>query len=88
MKPGDVVVSAFPERSSLAYNSTMKIKVGLLKSEEGYSVWCPGLPGCWSQGETEGEALENIGLAIQEYLLATRDLIKDGEIREIEVQPV
>jgi hypothetical protein len=23
----------------------MRINVGLLKTEEGYSVWCPGLPG-------------------------------------------
>jgi len=26
------------------------------------------LPGCWSQGETEEEALENIKDAIQAYL--------------------
>jgi predicted RNase H-like HicB family nuclease len=35
----------------------MKYKIVLQKSEEGYSVNCPGLPGCWSQGETEAEAL-------------------------------
>jgi predicted RNase H-like HicB family nuclease len=38
----------------------MRYKVRFEKSEEGYAVWCPGLPGCWSQGETEAEALENI----------------------------
>jgi hypothetical protein len=38
----------------------MKYQVILQKTEEGYSVFCPGLPGCWSQGETEPEALENI----------------------------
>lgn len=38
----------------------MQYKIGLKKTEEGYSVWCPGLPGCWSQGETEREAIENI----------------------------
>ena len=48
----------------------MKYKVALQKTEEGYSVTCPGLPGCWSQGATEGEALENIQAAIQEYLAA------------------
>ena len=31
----------------------MNYKVRLQKSDEGYSVSCPGLPGCWSQGETE-----------------------------------
>ena len=64
----------------------MKVNVGVLKTEEGYSTWCPGLPGCWSQGETELEALENIQSAIQEYLAAARDLVKDGELREVEVQ--
>lgn len=42
--------------------------VVLQKSEEGFSVSCPGLPGCWSQGGTEEEALENIRDAIREYL--------------------
>ena len=63
----------------------MNYKVRLQKSEEGYSVSCPGLPGCWSQGETEGEALENIRAAIQEYLAAVDDLVKDAEVREVEV---
>jgi len=35
----------------------MKYKVNLQKTVEGYSVWVPGLPGCWSQGQTEAEAL-------------------------------
>lgn len=35
----------------------MKYKVVLRQSEEGFSVSCPGLPGCWSQGKTEEEAL-------------------------------
>lgn len=42
--------------------------VVLKKSEEGYAVGCPALPGCWSQGETEEEALQNIRIAIREYL--------------------
>lgn len=63
----------------------MKYKVALHKSKEGYSVSCPGLPGCWSQGETEKEAIENIDDAIREYLLAVDDLVHDAEIREIEV---
>jgi predicted RNase H-like HicB family nuclease len=63
----------------------MKYKVVLVKSEEGFSVSCPGLPGCWSQGETESEALENIGTAIQEYLDVVTFQIRDAEVREIEV---
>ena len=46
----------------------MNYKVALRQSKEGYSVSCPALPGCWSQGETEDEALENIKVAIEEYL--------------------
>ena len=38
----------------------MKYKIVLNKTDEGYSVSCPGLPGCWSQGKTELEAIENI----------------------------
>jgi predicted RNase H-like HicB family nuclease len=63
----------------------MKYKVVLVKSEEGYSVSCPGLPGCWSQGDTESEALENIRAAIQEYLDVVTLQIQDAEVREIEV---
>jgi predicted RNase H-like HicB family nuclease len=63
----------------------MRYKIALYKSEEGYSVSCPGLPGCWSQGATEEEAIENIQDAIKEYLAAVEYLIQDAEIREIEV---
>ena len=59
--------------------------VVLEQSEEGFSVGCPGLPGCWSQGATEQEALENIRTAIQEYLAAVRDSLAGAEIREVEV---
>ena len=38
------------------------------KSEYGYDVACPSLPGCRSQGETEKEAIENVRSAIREYL--------------------
>jgi len=63
----------------------MNYKVLLHESEEGYSVSCPGLPGCWSQGKTEEEALENIQDAIREYLAAVDELAKGEDVREIEV---
>ena len=56
----------------------MYYKVALQKSEEGYSVSCPGLPGCWSQGDTEEAALENIRDAIQEYLAAVDELLNQA----------
>lgn len=62
----------------------MRYKVLLQASDEGYSVSCPGLPGCWSQGATEEEALANIEDAIREYLAAIEDLTQTGEVREVE----
>lgn len=63
----------------------MKYKIALLQSDEGYSVSAPGLPGCWSQGRTETEALANIEAAIHEYLSVVEDLLEGAEVREIEV---
>ena len=59
--------------------------VSLKKSDEGYSVWVPGLPGCASQGSNEQEALENIQDAIQEYLAVAESLTESGERREVVV---
>ena len=63
----------------------MKYKIVLKQSEEGYSVSCPGLPGCWSQGKTEEEALANIREAIEDYLTAVSDAVKGENVREVEV---
>ncbi len=63
----------------------MKYKVVLKKTEEGYSVWVPGLPGCWSQGQTEEGALENIKDAIQAYLETVEKLSRDKDSRYVEV---
>lgn len=63
----------------------MKYKVTIQKTEEGYSVCVPGLPGCWSQGDTEEEALENIKDAIEGYLETIEELIKEKESRYVEV---
>jgi predicted RNase H-like HicB family nuclease len=48
----------------------MKWTIESKKTEEGNSVFCPGLPGCWSQDDSEKDALDNIRDAIQEYLAA------------------
>jgi len=63
----------------------MRYKIALQKSDEGYSVSVPGLPGCWGQGATEEEALANIQVAVEEYLEARDELLRDTVIREIEV---
>ena len=59
--------------------------VVLIKSEEGYAAGCPALPGCWSQGATESEALANIREAIQDYLAAVNESLKGSDVREVQV---
>ena len=63
----------------------MKYKVVLQRSEEGVAASVPGLPGCHSQGKTEGDALANIQSAIQEYLAVVAEQIQGAEVREVEV---
>jgi predicted RNase H-like HicB family nuclease len=63
----------------------MKYKVNLEKTEEGHEIWCPGLPGCWSQGATEEETLENVKDAIETYLATVEELTKDKMTRFVEV---
>lgn len=63
----------------------MFYKVVLQKSEEGYSISCPVLPGCWSQGETEIEALQNIKEAIVEYLGVLDEQLEGADVREVEM---
>jgi predicted RNase H-like HicB family nuclease len=46
----------------------MQYRIRLVQSEEGWAVSCPSLPGCHSQGTTRDEAVENIKIAIREWL--------------------
>jgi predicted RNase H-like HicB family nuclease len=66
-------------------DSTVKYKIALRQSDEGYSVSVPGLPGCWSEGKTEAEAISNVREAIREYLVVRDELVSDAEVREVEV---
>ena len=43
------------------------------------------LPGCWSEGDTEKEALDNIQCAIREYLGAVDEQTFYAEVREVEI---
>jgi len=65
----------------------MKYRIALQKTPECHSVSVPGVPGCWSQGATEQEALDNIRDAIREYLAAREELLEGATIREVEVTP-
>ncbi len=46
----------------------MQYHIKLMQSEEGWAVSCPALPGCHSQGATREDAIENIKVAIREWL--------------------
>ena len=49
-------------------SKTVEYRVVLIESDEGFAVSCPALRGCHSQGQTREEALENIQIAIKEWL--------------------
>jgi predicted RNase H-like HicB family nuclease len=53
-------------------------RVILHRSEE-------GRPGCWSQGATEDEAIENIRAAIEDYIAAAEELARDQESRIVRI---
>lgn len=61
--------------------------------ESGFVAYCPALRGCVSQGATRKQALNNLKLAMQDYI---EILIEDGltvptevarEVVELEVAP-
>ena len=63
----------------------MHFKVVLEEDEEvgGYIVSCPSLPGCFSQGETADEALENI----KEVIPACLESLAEDEIKSYIIKP-
>ena len=63
----------------------MRYQVAIYRTVEGVSVSVPALPGCWSEGKTEEEALANIQDAIREHLAALRERLGDVEIREVDL---
>lgn len=64
---------------------TARYKIALHRSDEGVAVSVPGLPGCWSQGKDEAEAIENIRDAIEAYVAVADEQLEGAEVREIEV---
>ena len=63
----------------------MLYKVVLLHDEEGITARVPGLPGCWSEGDTEAEALANIKDAIRDYLAAVEQEYASADVREVDI---
>jgi predicted RNase H-like HicB family nuclease len=69
-----------------AYNSGMKqvtLPIIIEADSDGYFVSCPPLQGCYSQGDTYEEAIENIKDAIRLHI---EDRVANGEeIPEVSV---
>ena len=63
----------------------MKYPVILIKGDEGYAAGCPVLSGCWTQGATRAEAMENITIAIREVLEVKAELEAEQWRREGEI---
>lgn len=63
----------------------MNYKVLLIESDEGFSVSCPALKGCHSQGATREEALENIQDAIREWLETEKEMNRVFHVSEEEI---
>ena len=62
----------------------MKFKVVLYESDEGFTVFCPGLNGCITEGDSLEEALENARIAIREYMEAAWIETKEDMARDTE----
>jgi predicted RNase H-like HicB family nuclease len=63
----------------------MQYSVVINKTEHGFDVHCPALPGCHSQGDTFEEAIENIKDAITAYLRMIEEETKDSTVYQVEV---
>ena len=55
---------------------TYRFSVVIEKDEDGYFAFCPELQGCYTQGDTYEEALENIKDAIRLHI---EDRLEVGE---------
>lgn len=65
--------------------SFLKYPIALHKVEDGYALSATEPSGCWSQGPTELETIENIQAAIREYLAIVENGTGDQDVHETEV---
>jgi predicted RNase H-like HicB family nuclease len=65
--------------------SSVRHRIAIHQSYEGLSASVPGLPGCWSRGETEAEAIAKTKEAIREHLAVVDEQLKGQDVREVDV---
>jgi predicted RNase H-like HicB family nuclease len=79
-----IVTARLDGGAEAGFVAGMKYHITLVESEEGWAVWCNDLPGCCSQGDTREEAVENIRIAIKEWLEAAEDELRaDPDVRNV-----
>lgn len=69
------------------YQHNIKYPVIFRKEDEGYSTRVPDLKGCYSEGDTLEEAINNTKEAIQLYLNGAEKVPKATEIKNIKHNP-
>ena len=63
---------------------SMKLKIVVEKGVDGHYVTrCPSLKGCWSQGRTQAEAVENMKEAILLYLDSAEKSFKPSSRQKV-----
>ena len=71
---------AMGERMDVGHGgSAIRYDIKMIKHSEGYSVSCPMLPGCFTHGDTEAEALANIQMLIREMLIYLQEVLLLGQ---------
>jgi predicted RNase H-like HicB family nuclease len=88
---GEAVEMALRENEPFLTIKTFKLEVDglglaairIVQSPEGFAIGCTDLPGCWSQGETEQEAIANIRAAIKDYREVAQQMAKEREAQLI-----
>lgn len=71
-----------PKRKQKELSQRHLFSVVIEKDKDGYFVYCPALQGCYSQGDSYEEAIQNIEDAIRLHIedrLASGEEISDSE---------
>lgn len=59
--------------------NTHRFTIIIEKDEQGYYAYCPQLQGCYSQGDTYEEALDNISDAIKLHMEDRKERSEEWE---------
>jgi predicted RNase H-like HicB family nuclease len=63
-----------------------RFRIALYRARGGYFAWVTNLPGCYTHGATEVEAVERARAAIRSYLCTVQALAADRATLELEIR--